>query len=88
MAGQVGDLNPGQDEKPAIIGCQAKIVSSFFLAPANEGVPVPAGPGGGAEEETSQNFSTSARYQVGHAFTYEAVKAKIMVLVQEGFELT
>lgn len=48
----MGDVNPRQDEKSGIIGCQAKIVFSFFLVPANKSVPVPAEPGGRAEEET------------------------------------
>jgi len=84
VAGQMRDHDPGENEKPGIVGQEAEVALPLLITPADKGVARRELPGGGAEEHTREIAAIRIAHQVFEVLAHRAMKAQVMMLGEVG----
>lgn len=67
---QVRDRDPGQDEKPAVVGYQMHVCFALLCVPADERIPRPRFPCCRAEHEAGQGVLMFVEHEVVHVLSH------------------
>jgi len=78
----MGHADPGQDQKPAVVGHERQAARAGRIIPADPAVAGFRFPGRSTEEQARQIASVAVPRQVGHVFTDGAAEAQVMVARQ------
>ena len=80
MTGQMGNPDPGQDEKAHVVRQVTQVAFPVLPCPADEGIPWRCFPGSGAKQETGQGTTMGISNQVFDVFPYGAPVGEVMIL--------
>lgn len=83
MAGQMGNLNPRQDEKTHVVRQIPQVAFPIFFVPRDEGIPRRRLPGSGAKQKTGQGTALGIPNEIFDIFSYGAPVTQVMVLRQQ-----
>src|SRR3989442_5892761 len=87
VTGQVGDTNPGKDQKPGIVGDPTQALSSLVAAPANPLITGRTLPGGGSEHHAGQRSTLPAADPILQVLPNPAAVAQVMIAPQTFLQL-
>ena len=86
MAVQVRHSDPGQNQKPHVIGQKFEIALFCLRIPANKVIPGSTVPGCRAKEKTNQWIMSPVKNQIFHVLSHSTAKTQIMVSGKQALE--
>ncbi len=83
VAGQMGNVDPRQYQKPTVAGNKGEVFCSCFAVPADEIIAGGRFPCGGAEQKTRQRSLSIVERQVLNVLSYGAPIVEIVILGEQ-----
>lgn len=88
MTGQVWNLDPGQNQKPRVVGQELEIVLSCVSIPADKVIPQSTLPGRRAKQKTGQWIMPPVKNHIFHIFSHRTAQTQVMLPGKQTLEET